>query len=122
MVLSPPRNGAHFPLFRTTSGTDEIPVVDLRGIFQDIGGTSLLSDLVFTHLHGHGRHPGHRLDRAGVDLIELSNPIEDEGELLLEPASSSSVIASRARRAMRRTVARSTDMTRGMVGFFQRSV
>src|SRR5680860_1070612 len=65
---------------------DEITVIDLRRVSEDVGGTQAVSDLVLALLHGHGRHPRHRFDRAGVDLVELGDPIEDPRQLLLEPA------------------------------------
>jgi len=74
------------PLLFNNLGHDEIAVVDLRCILQDIGGAEAGGDLVLALLHGHISDPRHRLDRAGIDFVELGYPVEDAGKFLLEPA------------------------------------
>ena len=63
-------------------------------------------------LQGHGDHARHGLDAGTFHLVELLDPVEDAGNLLLQRLGFLSVTLMRASRAMRRTVASSTCMAR----------
>ena len=59
-------------------------VLARRRVGDDVVGDAAVRDAVRALLQDHRRHARHRLDVLRVDLVELLDPVEDAGKLLLE--------------------------------------
>ena len=56
-----------------------------RRIGNDIVRLCPIRDHVLAHLQIVRDDPRHRLDRVGIDLLQLLDPVEDARQLLFEP-------------------------------------
>src|SRR5690606_16428856 len=64
---------------------DEEVIVGQGGVLDDVVGDIAIRHLVLALLEADGHDTSQRLDIAGVDLVQLLDPIENARELALEP-------------------------------------